>query len=538
MIINVAQLIYTNVEKEQSPQGIGGYQTLFYTHDVLNEDEVELIEQHLLYYPAFDNPVKKVFFSLETGKVALAQIVALPGADSRGRKGRYLAHALVFAEDEFIRQRLNPLAIFKHFAFIRQPDMALGDFTTGNITSIKLETEPAPNTIPSQQWDKSSLEQLTLYALRAATMAEEGKALAIIGSPAEVEQVLETALFAVPSVLRSNCSFDSFFYKCNFVATYFWAVGLMENPTNRRFIQFDAVQHKFQEEVALSADTAFERWMVDRLRADKIAEMARDKEIAFSLCAWLEQKLSIQMLPESVPVETLTSVFKVNPELLKKRVYDSLTQILPAVLVDKIFYDVNPLEVSSARYAELRRGFAIKPLLDLLFQALTQPNAGQAQSPIITALGEVLPRAGHPALEMLLSGWIGKWEILQTSLSQLTEDEYRQIVTRLLRCEDLLPLSLLVPARGSVFVNCYLSLVQPPQIADLVKILLRNGEAEALTPLRSFLTALTSRELRALQKTVAAYDGVPEAFTTALDTALKQNIGGGLLAGIKSWFSR
>jgi len=527
MIINAAQLIYSNVEKEQSPQGIGGYQTLFYTHDVLNEDEVELIEQRLLYYPAFDNPVKKVFFSLETGKVALAQIVALPGVDSRGRKGRYLAHALVFAEDEFIRQRLDPLAIFKHFAFIRQPDMAQGDFTTGNMTSIKLETEPASNSSPSQLWDKSSLEQLTLYALRAATMAEEGKALAIIGSPAEVEQVLETALFAVPSVLRANCSFDSFFYKCNFVATYFWAVGLMENPTNRRFIQFDAVQHKFLEEVALSADTAFERWIVDRLRADKMAEMARDKELAFSLCAWLEQKLSIQALPESVPVETLTSVFKVNPELLKKRVYDSLTQILPAVLVDKIFYDINPLEVSSARYAELRRGFAIEPLLDLLFQALTQP-----QPPIITALDQVLQRSRHFELEILLHAWKGKWQILQTSLSQLTEDEYRQIVTRLLRCEGLPPLSLLVPARGSIFVNCYLGSVQPAQITDLVKILLRNEEAEAVIPLGSFLTSLTSKELRALQKTVAAYNGVPQDFTTALETALKQNTGGGLLKSL------
>ncbi|RKZ92606.1 MAG: hypothetical protein DRR19_03710 [Candidatus Parabeggiatoa sp. nov. 1] len=541
-MINAAQLIYTNVEKEQSPQNIGGYQTLFYTREVLNEDEVELIEQRLLYYPAFDNPVKKVFFSLETGKVALAQIVALPGVDSRGRKGRYLAHALIFAENEFIKQQAEPISVLNHFRFFRTVEEALaqGAFATGHIAPVNVEVGQRPNTTAAKQWDTFGLEWLALYALKAESLAKERNALAFIGSPAEVAQALEVALLTVPSALRTQCSFDSFFYKCNFVATYFWAVGLVEKPANGRFIQIDVTGREFLENVTLSAKTAFERWTVSMLRTEHLDDIVQNKELAFSLCAWLEQKLSVLAPPESVPEDILTSVFKVNPDPLKKRVYDSLAQTLPPILVDKLLNDFNYLEASSARYAELRHGFAIEPLLELLFPALTNPNAKKPQQPIITALDKVLKQAKHRELEMLLSGWTGKVDVLRTSLNQLTEAEYRAFVTRLLRCEVLPPLSLLVPGRGSVFVNSYLENRTVPSafIVDLVNALLNNGEAEAVTPLAPLLAGLTSRQRQTLQKKVAAYEKgvIPQAFTAALEIALKPNTGGSMLTGIKSLF--
>ena len=62
------QHIYSNVEKERSPQGRGGFQTLFYTHSGLTEREVEEMESRLIYFPSNVEPIKHLFFTISTGK--------------------------------------------------------------------------------------------------------------------------------------------------------------------------------------------------------------------------------------------------------------------------------------------------------------------------------------------------------------------------------------------------------------------------------------------------------------------------------------
>ena len=73
--IQAWQHIYANVEAELSPQGRGGYQTLFYSRKGLNEDEVAQIERRLLYYGGDEQPTKWVFHLLESGKAIAGQIV-------------------------------------------------------------------------------------------------------------------------------------------------------------------------------------------------------------------------------------------------------------------------------------------------------------------------------------------------------------------------------------------------------------------------------------------------------------------------------
>ena len=75
--IQAWQHIYSNVEKEQSPQGRGGFQTLFSSSD-LTELEVEEMEGRLLYFASDVEPLKRLFFTTSTGKGVVAQIVFLP----------------------------------------------------------------------------------------------------------------------------------------------------------------------------------------------------------------------------------------------------------------------------------------------------------------------------------------------------------------------------------------------------------------------------------------------------------------------------
>jgi hypothetical protein len=93
--IHAAQHIYGNVEKAESPSNIGGFQTLFYSKDLLSESESDEIERRLGYYPSEDNPEKIVFFNMGE-KFVTTQIIPLEDIDKFGRKGAYIAHSFVY----------------------------------------------------------------------------------------------------------------------------------------------------------------------------------------------------------------------------------------------------------------------------------------------------------------------------------------------------------------------------------------------------------------------------------------------------------
>ena len=85
------QHIYTSVERDQSPHGRAGFQTLFYSRSGLTEAEVQEMEARLVYFPSEIEPVKRLCVTISTGKVMVAQIVHLAEPDRLGRTGRYLA---------------------------------------------------------------------------------------------------------------------------------------------------------------------------------------------------------------------------------------------------------------------------------------------------------------------------------------------------------------------------------------------------------------------------------------------------------------
>src|SRR5947208_2632673 len=111
--IHAAQLIFTNVEAEQSPRRRRGYQTLFYTRGDLPEAEVAEIEARLFYNPKGDPEPKHVFFQTRTGRAVIAHIVCLEQTDQFGRAGRYLAHALILSREEFARAGSDPFSILR-----------------------------------------------------------------------------------------------------------------------------------------------------------------------------------------------------------------------------------------------------------------------------------------------------------------------------------------------------------------------------------------------------------------------------------------
>ena len=82
-----AQLIYTRVEKNQSPHRIDGFQTVFFTRSSLERGEVAEIESRLIYDPRDDEPIKKMYFRTRFDKRAVVLISPLLERDGAGRSG-------------------------------------------------------------------------------------------------------------------------------------------------------------------------------------------------------------------------------------------------------------------------------------------------------------------------------------------------------------------------------------------------------------------------------------------------------------------
>jgi hypothetical protein len=173
--IHAAQHIYGNVEKAESPSNIGGFQTLFYSKDLLSESESDEIERRLGYYPSEDNPEKIVFFNMGE-KFVTTQIIPLEDIDKFGRKGAYIAHSFVFSKKDFEKINYNPFVIFDLFQqkFIKTVPDALASGKKGDLNITPIEFTINPEKIQSletamnrltKQWNLDGIRKLVFLAI-------------------------------------------------------------------------------------------------------------------------------------------------------------------------------------------------------------------------------------------------------------------------------------------------------------------------------------------------------------------------------------
>lgn len=289
-MIQAWQHIYTNVEKEQSPRGLGGFQTLAASPE-LDATEVAEMEGRLLYVPAQMEPVKRLFFTTAQGHVMVGQAVPLADPDQYGRKGRYLAHSLVFEPEAFKAGGADPFRVLETFPFITNVADALAHCgASDTLPPVEFDLSPAP-VFDMAGWPISELQQLALLALRAEQMSLDRLAVALVGESAEIEEALRLAMLAVPTQRRTWCTFDTYFYHCNLVATYYWAVGLPERPGNANFLLVDAAARRVLDNPADGANTIYERWVLAGIAAGTWLQDIAHRDAVYTYAEWLDGRL-------------------------------------------------------------------------------------------------------------------------------------------------------------------------------------------------------------------------------------------------------
>ncbi|MCP4399209.1 MAG: hypothetical protein GY801_18145, partial [bacterium] len=378
--------------------------------------------------------------------------------------------------------------------------------------------------------------KLAWLALNADRMARERSTAAFVGEPREIENALEAAFFSVPLALRSGCSFDTYFYRCNLVATYYWGIGLSKT-TNPKLIVVDAQSKQVKKTLDTADQTAYERWVMATIDTNNLAHIAECKESAFALSELLHGRPGETALLDDASPEAVRSVFQANEPQVRARLRLKLNEQLPAILVDRILERIYRRHSPPELLARLRHGFDIPRLLDVLLDAYTAQDFRAPTHKERKALGQLLQQHEHQDLDLLLAYWSGRKE-LRRMLEQLDETAYRQFVRKAfqfqrahrltllipgalreaLHFEIATPLALLVPGKGSPFVELYLETYTPQERdwAGLVEALSEAEEAHCLSRLVPYMRGLKAQELRALEKIVHKENELPEPFRQAV----------------------
>jgi hypothetical protein len=524
--VSAWQHIYASVEREQSPHDREGFQTLFYSHSGLTEAEVKEMEARLVYFPSDVEAVKHLFLTLSTGKIMLAQVVHLSEPDRMGRRGRYLAHNLVFAPAILGQIECDPFLILRQFSFVTTVEGALekGDLQTGDIPPVSFGVTPEPmrGVEAARVWGVQEFRELAMLALRADRLASARSAVAFLGEPQEVKSALEAAFFAVPTPARPRCSFDTYFYRCNLVDSYYWALGLLKPPSNRRLARVHAQSRRLDGVRASQPETAYERWVMALIDEQRWEDIGRYRDHAFAICEWLEGRPCSNSLIDAAPPEVVESVFRLNHQWVQALFQRRLEEVVSPVLAQRILGHLGARTGMVELLAQLGAEFRLPRLLEVLYGIYESQGFRVPQLEEIQSIDRLLQRADHAYLRLLHICWTGQTDALYIELQLLSEQEYGHFVETALRCGIVELWKLPVPGRGDLFLDHYLAPGGPAgyNLAALVRALLRVGETACLSRLSPLLQDQPAQELRAIVKAVAKQPGVPEPFRRALGDAV------------------
>ncbi len=534
MDVRAFQHVYANVEKEQSPKKRGGFQTLFYTQAGLGEREIEEIEARVLYYPSEGAPAKQLFFVTQAGNAVVGQAVPLPEPDSAGRGGRYLAHCLIFPPEEFAKFGADPLAVLAHAPFLTTVEAALaqGNLETGDLPTLDVTLpETTTDTTLEGVWSREMVQRLVRAGLQAERLAQGRKMLAIIGTPEETRAVLRTALLAVPTARRGACSFDTYFHRCNPVATYCWAVGLPEVPANPNYLEVACAKRTVDDPELPDASTCYERWVLAALDRKALQAQAIYRDQAWLLCEWLDGAMVEPAALRDIPETVLASVFSCCATQVQAILRRRLAQVIGASLAERALPAVQK-GAPTALLAQLTAPLDIAALLDMLYQSFAAERFARPSANELTALGGLLTKTEHVGLRIWQTYWAGTAEEARALLARLPDDQYRTFLRYALAGRGADPARLVLPGRGRMVVDALFAAhsIELCDLAILAQALIDAGDAIQLDRLAAHIPGHSVEEVRALQALVKQTPDLPDTFRLEVEDAVrhlpKPSVGG------------
>jgi hypothetical protein len=282
--IAAAQVVFANVEVEQSPLGHRGFQTVFYSEDHIDREVLQSeIEPALQYFPRNgygpdkSPPAEFVFFPLSSKQIAVGRITpVLDQVDKFGRKKMVFAHVLVFDAIEFLdRLSNNAFVVLDANPFfcsyqevVDSEGVTCCRFNIPQRSLALTPREPAfdPSKMPTHLLQGDAL--LKLLRCASATARRKGFTLEIHGQSGPILEFIRSLFAVIPPEFRSACSFDTSFVgdtgQSKTSRSAFWANGVGKG---QRLQQNDVIRIDLEknesgvQEVSVETVTPFERWL-------------------------------------------------------------------------------------------------------------------------------------------------------------------------------------------------------------------------------------------------------------------------------------
>ena len=497
------QHIYSNVEASQSPSGKGGFQTLFYTHDGLSQEDVRFIEKRVFYLPGDNKPTKRIFCTLPNGHIVLGAVVPIKGKDSAGRTGRHLAHSFILPRLVFQEHILSVIDFLRlaPFAVTLDQVFAEGDYDTGSIPPKRISVSSSRR-ISSSTWDIPDLLRLLHLALNAESRAKETKSVALVGTIEKIEETLAAASILLPEVILPRCTFDTVFQNGGNVRhTYYWAVGYDRTPRQQTLAAVNVEAASLNDSIAVQELSTYEQWIAGCIRQKSLEEAIALKDTVFPMCLFLEGK-GEKTAPRNVPEWIVEQLMLIAETPIKTQLRTHMDSVLPSILGDHIFERVHQNLTPQATIRAIEQGFNVDHLLPAL---LTSYKANGLQKPgrnERSTLEEVLEHHPHSFLSLVLDCWNNDMEEVHSKLNLLDDASYSDFLNLALPYNLASQKDLLIPRRTAAFVRA-LSVqegFEGKHLLSLAKDLLEAGTDREVGNLAPYLTNLKRKELKSLKK--------------------------------------
>lgn len=541
--VTAAQHFFSSVPAAQSPTGRRGYQTIARA-STLSDEAVTAIEDHAQYATAAGDPTKRQFYTLPGGLAAVSQIAPLAEPDEFGRKGRYLAHTLVFDAATFATLEHCPLDVLAQFPFITSLDAAFRQVGPGKgeVQPVTFEVKPAwrqQAVAFAARWQAEGLALLGRLAWRASELTARREPVILVGTDAEQVGMLGLLfLLAAPSQ-RSSLSFDTRVDGCNFgPAVTFWGHGYEAPPQADVKHLLDARSGgRVRSALPATGDGPYATWMLRDALPSRLAAALPMQPWAAALDGVLTTGAPLAAGPDqgaAIPDAFIERFARLNAPAVAGRWLAALPQGLSPEFSRMLTGRLNADSARSLRI--LAGGLHLQDTAEFLFQALL--NLARTPSTADRKVLEPWIQASqHAALATLPPFWAGDAKAWATSLAALPQDDYAYVLAGLARWPaPPIPLWKALPQperrklpflkipkasppvdaeRAAAWVRAAGSAVQLGDWDNALHVLAEAGEP-ALTAVAELLPALPVSAQRAIAAWVRGYRGEAVALRAVL----------------------
>lgn len=485
--ITAFQHFYSRVPREQSPRGLAGFQTLFHTRG-LSAEVIRGVESCAQYTTSPGEPIKKQFYPLPGGMVAISQTVPLQEPDEFGRRGRYLVHTLVLDRDNFSKLGACPLDVLEKFRFVRTIAEVYEQCgrSAAEAPAVTLTIEPEWEMKALQavrKWKPQSLVLLGRLVWQAKQLIQKAEPVILIGSVAEQFETLGILFLLASPPQQRLLSFDTHAAGCDWGwRVMFWVQGYVEtDPSVRAAHLVDAHGRSVSTQLSPSDDGLFGKWMVSQGLPEGWDQWEQRRAWAAVLAEFLTDVRpavsgkNAEMLG-SIPRHFVERFARLDPEAVASRWAAHLPPGLPAELT---WDPEEPILARPGGYLrQMVKGLQSYQIDEFMFDRLLRLGA-PPRKPERRRLEKWIPTREHAGLKTLLPLWGKDSKAWSRSLMDTTEEQYELIIIRIMRWPKL-PFSLLnalVEPHASIWIRVCARLVPPEAWKKTLNILAGFGDS-------------------------------------------------------------